>query len=185
MTTTIYVDSRVAAFGAGSDFSITLRETVHINPGARRRVDKVRFVDSFLTTDLGRYLYYRDENDDFTHAEIPEQAYTPTRLAAAIQNATGRPTTYTESTNQIKQAIYHGFELSDQELKQNNWSGYPPGASSMFPRSLNSILGPSFTENGFITFMFPKMSSYDDLYLRSTKLSCQNVHGVFGEHDIV
>ena len=102
MTTTIYVDSRAAVFGTDSDFSVTLRETIHIHPGARLRVDKVRFVDSFLTTDLGRYLYYRDASDDFRHIEIPEQAYTPTRLAAAIQYATGRPTTYTESTNQIE-----------------------------------------------------------------------------------
>ena len=146
----------------------------------------MRFVDSFLTTDLGRYLYYKDEGGGFAYFELPEQAYTATRLAAAIQSVTGRTTTYTESANQIQQVVYPGLELlSDQELKQNNWSGYPAGASSMFPRSLNSILGPSFTENGFITFMFPKMSPYDDLYLRSSKLSCQNVHGVFGEHDIV
>ena len=186
MTTTIYVDSRAAAFGTGSDFSITLRETVHINPGARIRVDKVRFIDSFLTTDLGHYLYYRDANDDFRHMEIPDQAYTPTRLAAAIQNATGRTTTYTESTNQIQQIVHPGSEiLSDDELKQYSLAGFPPGASHMFPRSLNSILGPSFTENGFITFMFPKMSPYDDLYLKSSKLSCQNIHGVFGDHDVV
>ena len=186
MTTTIYVDSRVAAFGTGSDFSVTLREAVHINPGARIRVDKVRFVDSFLTTDLGRYLYYKDENDDFAHVEIPEQAYTATRLAAAIQNATGRTTTYTESNNQIQQVVFRGFELlSDEELKQFSLAGFPAGASNMFPRSLNAILGPSTTENGLVTFMFPKMSPYDDLYLRSSKLSCQNVHGPFGEHDIL
>ena len=89
MTTTLYVDSRVAASGAGSDFSIMLRETVHIHPGARIRVDKVRFVDSFLTTDLGRYLYYKDGVGGFVYHEIPEQAYTPTRLAAAIQSITG------------------------------------------------------------------------------------------------
>ena len=154
MTTTIYVDSRVAAFGTGSDFSVTLRETIHIHPGAKLRVDKVRFVDSFLTTDLGRYLYYKREGGGgFSYFEIPEQAYTATRLAAAIQSVTGRATTYTESTNQIQQIVYPGLELlSDQELKQNNWSGFPTGASIMFPRSLNSILGPSFTENGFITF---------------------------------
>ena len=57
MTTTLYVDSRAAASGSHSDFQVTLRETVHIRPGARLRVDKVRFVDSFLTTDMGRYIY--------------------------------------------------------------------------------------------------------------------------------
>ena len=186
MATSIFVDSRMAAYGSGSDFSITLRETVHIHSGARIRIDKVRFIDSFLTTDLGHYLYYRDANDDFRHMEIPDQAYTPTRLAAAIQNATGRTTTYTESTNQIQQIVHPGSEiLSDDELKQYSLAGFPPGASHMFPRSLNSILGPSFTENGFITFMFPKMSPYDDLYLRSSKLSCQTIHGPSGEHDIL
>ena len=56
MTTTLYVDSRAAASGSHSDFQVTLRETVHIRPGARLRVDKVRFVDSFLTTDMGRNI---------------------------------------------------------------------------------------------------------------------------------
>jgi hypothetical protein len=185
MTTSIYVDSRLAASGNGSDFSITLRESVHIHPGARIRIDKVRFVDSFLTTDLGRYLYYKEAGGGFSYFEVPEQAYTATRLAAAIQNVTGRTTTYTEATNQIQQVVYAGLELlSDLELKQIT-SGYPSGASNTYPRSLNSILGPSYTDNGFITFMFPKMSPYDDLYLRSSKLSCQNIYGPSGEHDIL
>jgi hypothetical protein len=186
MTTSIYVDSRVASSGTGSDFSVTLRESVHIHPGARIRIDKVRFVDSFLTTDLGRYLYYKDEGGGVAYFEVPEQAYTATRLAAAIQSVTGRTTVYTESTNQIQQVVYPGLELlSDLQLKAMAYSGYPSDASSMFPRSLNAVLGPSTTENGYITFMFPKMSPYDDLYLRSSKLSCQNIHGPFGEHDIL
>ena len=48
MTTIIYVDSRLAASGSDSDFTITLRETVHIQQGARLRIDKIRFIDSFL-----------------------------------------------------------------------------------------------------------------------------------------
>jgi len=175
----------MAASGNGSDFSITLKETVHIHSGARIRIDKVRFVDSFLTTDLGRYLYYKDEGGGLSYFEVPEQAYTPTRLAAAIQSVTGRTTTYTEAINQIQQVVYPGLEmLADLDLKHIA-SGYPSGASSTYPRSLNAILGPSFIENGIITFMFPKMSPYDDLYLRSSKLSCQNIHGPSGEHDIL
>lgn len=187
MVHTIYVDSRAAAFGTDSDFSITLRETIHVEPGARIRVDKVRFVDSFLTTDLGNFLYYVAPGRlQFTHYEIPEQAYTPTRLAAAIQNATGRSTTYTEATNQIRQQIFEPFTLlTDQQLKQYSTEGFPGSATHLHPRSLNSILGPFFTEGEFIVFTFPKMSPYDDLYLRSSKLSCQNVHGVFGEHDVL
>ena len=186
MTTSIYVDSRVAAIGAGSDFSVTLRETVQINPGARIRIDKVRFVDSFLTTDLGRYLYYKDGGGSFIAYELPEQAYTATRLAAAIQSITGRATSYQEATNQIHQTFFPGLELlTDLELKMSFPTGvFPSGASASQPRSLNSVLGPPVYETDFVNFMFPKMSPYDDLYLRSSKLSCQNVHGPFGEHDI-
>ena len=189
MTTTLYVDSRVAASGAGSDFSITLRETVHIHPGARIRVDKVRFVDSFLTTDLGRYLYYKDGGGGFIVYEVPEQAYTATRLAAAIQSITGRLTNYSEVTNQIHQIVTPGQEiLTDDALKSFSASTFPACASNSQPMSLNSVLGlPVFEPLApeLVMFMFPKMSPYDDLYLRSSKLSCQNVHGPFGEHDIL
>ena len=101
MTTTLYVDSRAAASGSHSDFQMTLRETSHIRPGARLRVDKVRFVDSFLTTDMGRYIYYNDGAGSLAYSALPEQAYSGTRLAAQIQVATGRSTTYTESTNSL------------------------------------------------------------------------------------
>jgi hypothetical protein len=187
MTTSIYVDSRMAAAGNGSDFSITLRETVEIQPGARIRVDKVRFVDSFLTTDIGRFLYYKDGGGSFVFHELPEQAYTATRLAAVIQSVTGRQTTYTESSNQIHQVVFAGLELlTDIQLKTSFYTGvFPPGTSASQPRSLNSVLGPPVYEGDFVNFMFPKMSPYDDLYLRSSKLSCQNVHGPSGEHDIL
>jgi hypothetical protein len=189
MTTSIYVDSRVAGVGTGSDFSVTLRETVHIHPGARIRVDKVRFIDSFFTTDLGRYLYYKDGAGGFVVHELPEQAYTPTRLAAAIYSITGRATSYQEVTNQIHQVVLAGREiLTDDALKRFSVSPFPPGASNSHPMSLNSVLGPPVYETAMpdtVIFTFPKMSPYDDLYLRSSKLSCQNVHGPFGEHDIL
>jgi hypothetical protein len=185
MTTTIYVDSRSAASGSGSDFEVTLRETVHIKAGARIRVDKIRFADSFLTTDLGRYLYYKDGSGGLVFFALAEQAYTGQRLAAAMQSATGRNTTYVEVTNQIQQAVTVGQELlSDQQLKSFA-TGFPADASSSFPRSLNAILGPAEVEGGFVKFNFVKMSPYDDLYLRSHKLSCQNVYGPSGEHNIL
>ena len=118
MTTTLYVDSRSAAPGSDSDFQVTLRETVHIRPGARLRVDKVRFVDSFLTTDMGKYIYYKDGMGSLVYYALPEAAYSGTRLAAQIEVATGRGTKYQESTNSLTQVVFGGQEwLSDADLK--------------------------------------------------------------------
>ena len=186
MTTTLYVDSRAAASGSHSDFQVTLRETVHIRPGARLRVDKVRFIDSFLTTDMGRYIYYKDGAGSLTYFSLQEQAYSGTRLAAQIQAATGRNTVYTEATNSLTQVVVGGQEwLSDADLKTYT-TGFPSGASASVPLSINSILGPSsYDATNNLVWGFVKMSPYDDLYLRSRKLSCQNVHGVVGDHDIL
>ena len=109
--TTIYVDSRLAASGSDSDFTITLRETVHIPPGARLRVDTIRFIDSFFTTDLGRYVYYKDGSGGITYYTLPETAYTGTRLAAQLQALTGRNTTYSDLTNSITQVVVVGQEF--------------------------------------------------------------------------
>ena len=57
------------------------------------RLDKIRFVNTFFTTDLGAHLYYKDGSGGLQHYSILEQAYTGALLAAAIQSATGRTTT--------------------------------------------------------------------------------------------
>jgi hypothetical protein len=186
MTTTIFVDSRAAVSGSGADFSILLRETVHVAVGSRLRVDKLRFVDSFFTTDMGRFLYYKDGAGSIVYHGLPEQAYSGTRLAAQIQLMTGRTTTYNESTNSIQQVVFAGQEwLSDVELK-TYVSGFPTGFSANNPSSINSVLGPGGEDsNGNLVWSFVKMSPYEDLYLRSRKLACQNVHGVMGDHDVI
>jgi hypothetical protein len=186
MTTTILVDSRAAVSGSGSDFSVLLRETVRVAAGARIRVDKLRFVDSFFTTDMGRFLYYKDGSGSIVYYGLPEQAYSGTRLAAQIQLMTGRTTSYSEQTNSIQQVVFAGQEwLSDADLKAYV-SGFPPGASGLFPSSINSVLGPGGEDaSGNLVWSFVKMSPYEDLYLRSRKLACQNVHGPIGDHDVI
>ena len=56
----IWIDSRMRSSGTDSDFEVSLRESVHLSD-ARVRVDKLTFVDSFLTTDAGRHLYFLAE----------------------------------------------------------------------------------------------------------------------------
>jgi hypothetical protein len=186
MTTTIYVDSRAAVSGGGSDFSVLLRETVRVSPGARIRVDKLRFVDSFFTTDMGRFLYYKDGSGSIVYYGLPEQAYSGVRLAAQIQLMSGRTTSYNEATNSITQVVFAGQEwLSDVELKTYS-SGFPAGFSATAPSSINSILGPGGEDsNGNLVWSFVKMSPYEDLYLRSRKLAAMNVHGPMGDHDVI
>ena len=184
--TTIYVDSRTAVEGTSSDFKVLLRETIHILPGSRLRVDKLRFVDSFFTTDQGRHIYYKDGAESIAHFTLPEQAYSGTRLAAQIQTVTGRSTTYNDATNAITQVVFAGQEwLSDEDLKRYV-SGFPAGASGGAPSSINGVLGPGGQDSaGNLVWSFVKMSPYDDLYLRSRKLACKNVHGPLGDHDIL
>ena len=60
--------------GTDSDFEVSLRESVHLSD-ARVRVDKLTFVDSFLTTDAGRHLYFLAEGGGFTSFSILGGAY--------------------------------------------------------------------------------------------------------------
>ena len=140
MQTVLYIDSRMRTGGSDSSFSIELRESVHLdNHGLR--CDKIRFTNSFLTTDLGRHLYYKDGSGGLQHYAVPEQAYTGTQLAAAIQTATSRTTSYDANTNAITPSIVQNQEwLSDTALKAFS-SGFPAGASAAAPLSLNTILG--------------------------------------------
>ncbi len=96
----IWVDSRMRTSGTDSDFEVSLRESVHLSD-ARVRVDKLTFVDSFLTTDAGRHLYFLAMEGGFSAVSIPEGAYTGASLASAIQAVTGRGTTYRALKNSI------------------------------------------------------------------------------------
>ena len=125
--------------GADSSFQLDLRESLHLDSHGMR-LDKIRFANTFLTTDLGNHLYYLDGSGGLQYYTVPEQAYTGVQLAAAIQTATGRTTTYDPLTNNIEQAIVVGQEwLSDEALKAFS-TGFPVGTSPNSPRSLNTIL---------------------------------------------
>eukprot|EP00439_Symbiodinium_sp_Y106_P034055 s4098_g4.t1 len=58
--TTIWVDSRKRVAGTDSDFEFDVGETVHLQGSARLGVFKIRVADTFLSTDRGTYLYWRD-----------------------------------------------------------------------------------------------------------------------------
>ena len=132
MQSVLYVDSRMRVEGTDSSFAIELRESLHLTEHGVR-VDKLRLTNSFLTTDEGRLLYYKDGSGGITSHAIPEQAYTGALLAAAIQTATSRTTTYDPNTNAISQAVTSGQEwLSDAALKAYS-SGFPTGASNTDP----------------------------------------------------
>ena len=100
MQSVLYVDSRMRSEGTDSSFQIDLQESKHLDSHGMR-LDKIRFVNTFFTTDLGAHLYYKDGSGGLQHYSIPEQAYTGVLLAAAIQTATSRTTTYDASTNAI------------------------------------------------------------------------------------
>ena len=100
--TTIWVDSRKRVAGTDSDFEFDVGETVHLQGSARLGVFKIRVADTFLSTDRGTYLYWRDTAlGTLNWAQLPVGAYTGVRLdqqqlrqrhlRGVAQRAGGRP----------------------------------------------------------------------------------------------
>ena len=149
-----------------------------------RSESNLRLTNSFYTTDLGKYIYCKDGSGGIQHYSIPEQAYTGTSLAAALQSSTGKTTTYDANTNSITQSITIGQEwLSDEDLKSYT-TGFPTGATPLAPLSLNIILGDAAAGANLI-WSFVKMAPYDYLFLRSRRLSVEHSHDPSGRHDVL
>ena len=183
MQSVLYVDSRMRSAGTDSSFQIDLRESKHLDSHGMR-LDKIRFVNTFFTTDLGAHLYYKDGSGGIQHFAVPEQAYTGVQLAAAIQLATSRTTTYDANTNAITQVITVGQEwLGDEALKSFS-AGFPVGASGVEPHSLNTILGPA-TSGANLVWDFVTMAPYEYLFLRSRRLTIENCQDPNGRHDAI
>ena len=186
--TTIWIDSRKRAAGRDEDFEFDIGETVHLQGSARLGVFKIRVADTFLSTDRGAYLYWKDTAlGTLNWAQLPTGAYTGVRLAAWI-SSNFASAAYVESTNEITVA-HDGNRLilNDQELRtQFPGSGsYPAGASPSRPQSINHLLGPSFLEGSSQIFTFVQMNPYNELYLRCGSLAnAAETVGPLG-HDIV
>ena len=141
MQTILYVDSRARSGGlSDASFEIDLRESVHLESHGMR-IDNLRVTNCWLTTELGKYIYFKDGSGGIQYYSVPEQAYNGSSLAAALQTATGRTTTYNPDDNSVTMSITAGQEwLSDAELKTYS-TGFPAGATASAPLSLNTILG--------------------------------------------
>ena len=88
--------------GTDSDFEFDIGETVHLQGSARLGVFKIRAADTFLSTDRGTYLYWRDTVlGTLNFAQLPVGAYTGTRLAAWI-SSNFASATYVESCNELE-----------------------------------------------------------------------------------
>ncbi len=185
MTQVIWVASNQRVSGTDSDFEISLRETMHLSD-ARMRVDKLTFADSFYTTDLGANLYFAAPDNSFSHVTVPEGAYTGFTLAAAIKAVTGRDCVYNVLTNSMTHVLQSADRpwLSDAQIGSRTGT-FPAGASAGNVRSLNEILGEGIVSGIFVTWPWIRVAPYDVLYLRSSRLRCENHHGPRGMHDIV
>ena len=184
MTTALFVDSRMRTAGTDSDFEFDLRESIQFS-NARLRVDNITFTDSFLTTDAGSHLYFSDGSSGLTHVTIPDGAYTGATLSSAIQSATGRNTFYNPLLNTITHTLAGSSKpwLSDNVLSK--YSDFPTGASSSDPKSLNAVLGDGINSSSQVVWNFVRMSPYNYLFLRSSRLRCVDHHGPRGTHDIL
>ena len=183
MQSVLYVDSRLRAGGSDGDFTIELRVTLQLNDHGVF-CDHIRLRNSFLNTDLGRNIYYKS-GAGIQHFAIPEKAYTGATLAAALQAATGRTTSYDGDANSITQVITAGQEwLSDAESKTYS-TGFPAGASATNPLSLNSILGINNSGTGNLVWSFVKMAPYDYMVLWSRRLTVEKSEDPNGRHDVL
>ena len=185
MTQVIWVASNQRVSGTDSDFEISLRETMHLSD-ARMRVDKLTFADSFYTTDLGANLYFAAPDNSFSHVTVPEGAYTGFTLAAAIKAVTGRDCVYNVLTNSMTHVLQSADRpwLSDAQIGSRTGT-FPAGASAGNVCSLNEILGEGIVSGIFVTWPWIRVAPYDVLYLRSSRLRCENHHGPRGMHDIL
>ena len=158
MTQVIWVDSRMRTSGSDSDFEVSLRESVHLSD-ARVRVDKLSFSDSFYRRTSVKTSTFSAPNGSFSSVSVPQGAYTGFTLAAAIEGATGRDTTYSVMTNSISHVLASANEpwLSDAEPAARTGS-FPAGASSSDPRSLNAVLGEGQNSGSTVTWSFVRMS---------------------------
>ena len=108
MQTIVFVDSRMRTGGlSDASFEISSRESAHLEAHGVR-IDNLRLTNSFYATDLGKFIFYNDLSGGIQYFSVPEQAYNGTELAAAIQTATGRTTTYNQGDNSISQSITAG-----------------------------------------------------------------------------
>ncbi|CAE7381591.1 unnamed protein product, partial [Symbiodinium microadriaticum] len=168
-----HLDSRRRVAGTDSDFEFDVGETVHLQGSARLGVFKIRVADTFLSTDRGTYLYWKDTAlATLNWAQLPTGAYTGVRLAAWI-SSNFAAATYVESRNELEVA-HDGNRLilNDQELRtQFPGSGsYAQGATPSKPLSINHLLGPSFI---------------NEVYLRCSSLAnAADTVGPLG-HDII
>ena len=179
----IFVDSRMRTAGIDSDFKLHLRETIHLSNG-RLRVDKLTFTDSFLTTDAGANLYFSN-GAGLDTCTIHEGTYTGPILAAAIQTATGRTTTYNSTTNAITHTTVAGQGwLNDKQLEGYS-TGFPAGASAKDPGSLNAVLGHGEIRATQVVWPFVRMAPFNNVFLKSSKLRCVDHHSPQGTHDIL
>ena len=181
--TTIWIEAGSA--GRDEDFEFDIGETVHLQGSARLGVFKIRVADTFLSTDRGTYLYWKDTAlGTLNWAQLPTGAYTGVRLAAWI-SSNFASATYGESTNEITVAHDGNRENeNDQELRaQFPGSGsYPAGASPSRPQSINH---PSFLEGSSQIFAFVQMNPYNELCLRCGSLAnAADTVGPLG-HDII
>ncbi|CAE7559376.1 unnamed protein product, partial [Symbiodinium pilosum] len=176
--------------GTDSDFEFDVGESVHLQGAAKLGVFKIRVADTFLSTDRGTYLYWRDTAlGTLNWAQLPTGAYTGVRLAAWV-SSNFAAATYVESRNELEVA-YDGNRLilNDQELRtQFPGSGsYPQGATPSKPLSINHLLGPSFINEAGNqqVFTFVQMQPYSEIYLRCSSLAnAADTVGPLG-HDII
>ena len=87
MQAIINVDSRTRSHGTDSAFSIDLRESLNLGDH-QVRVDNCQFSNSFLTTDLGANIYYKN-GATIQYYTLPERPIPDRRLPQPCRRRLG------------------------------------------------------------------------------------------------
>lgn len=130
MRSVLYVDSRMPSYGNDSSFQVYLGESLHLESHGMR-LDKIRFTNSFRTTDLAENAFYMlGRISALRNSRAGLHGYT---ISRGYPNSSCTDDNLLPNTNAITQAITAGQEWLSEEALRAYSAGFPTGASSNAP----------------------------------------------------
>ena len=154
LMTSIWVDSRKRVAGTDADFEFDVGQTVHLQGSAKLSVFKIRVADTFLSTDRGSYLYWRDQAlGTLNWAQLPTGAYTGARLAAWI-SSNFATATYVEQTKPYSELYLRCSSLANAADTVGPL-GHDIIAKIICNRGVGYIMESSTDENHQVTIRGP------------------------------
>ena len=203
-TRKIYVDSRQAQ-GTGSDFTLTLKQSVQVPENTVAYIDDVILPNIFQTVDANRcYIYISEIYNNITTAFRTQLAYVNYAgidLAAALQTALRQNTTIADGnysvnfnvntglikiTNDSGTGMWH-LATRSELLAAGSWGGInfgqnPQDANDVIGHNSNAVATPLTLQLNDMVMLIP----FQNVYLTSSDFGGLNQsQGTNGETNIL